>query len=455
MTPNNIEVVILLLLFFLPGYIYSIINSWFKFQTWDNKEILFLGFLFNSLIFQFISWQILKLFGVDIVKILSTNQTLNGFIVSNFWIITKQLLTTIAVSSLIALIFSLKQTKRLVTKIRFLLKNFLNPGLDYVPGLPGVFENDTNLGQKFIGCVIELKDGTMYDGNILHIGFDTENKDHIIVLNRVTRMRGDKKKKLPDELKILVPYDNINTIAYKEYPITKKSEAGFIGLNPLNLSLLLIIILSTFLLIVQKQVSNLDFLKTIIELFGAFVVTFLGVYISISYTKKSDQEKEKKEREKVYIGGLKLLASELSLNEQPLIPLSEAIDNIPDEPGKFYDNYGFLLEMTRDIKTDVFYGLVSSGAMDEISKSEDIFNKVQQAYYNTQKSINGIGLSREVFVDFANKPVATIPQDWIIMAKGIINNESLKLKRTIEMVQEAKKTIIDELGKYGVTFTEN
>lgn len=280
MTPNNVETVILLLLFFLPGYIYFLINSWFKFQAWDKKEILFLSFLFNSLIFQFISWQILKLFDVDIIKVLFTNQILNGFIVSNFWLIAKHLLTTIIISSFVALVISLKQTKRLVIKIRLLLKNFLNPGLDYVPGLPGIFEHDTNLGQKYIGCVIELKDGTMYDGNVVHIGFNTENKDHIIVLSRVTRMRGNTKYKLPNKLKILIPYENINTIAYKEYPITKVSEAGFIGLNPLNLSLLLIIIFSILLLIIQNQISNLDFLKTIIELFGAFMVTFLGVYIS-------------------------------------------------------------------------------------------------------------------------------------------------------------------------------
>ena len=181
----------------------------------------------------------------------------------------------------------------------------------------------------------------------------------------------------------------------------------------------------------------------------------MGVSISFSYSKKSDQEKEREEREKIYIGGLKLLASELSLNEQPLMPLSEAIDDIPDEPGKYYDNYGFLLEMTRDIKAEVFYSLVSSGTMDEISKSEDIFNKIQQAYYNTQKTINGIGLSREVFKDFADKPVASIPQDWIDMAKGIINNESQKLKRTIEMVKDARIAIEKELKKYGVVFREN
>jgi len=455
MTPNNIETLILVLLFFLPGYIYALVNSWFKFQAWNNKEILFLGFLFNSLIFQFLSWKILCLFGIDVVKTISANQTLNGFIVSNFWTITEQLTMAIAVSLFIALLFSLKQTKRLVIKVRLLLKNFLNPGLDYIPGLPGIFEHDTNLGQKFIGCVIELKDGTLYDGNILHIGFNTENKDHVIVLKRVTQMKGGKKKKFPEELKILIPYENINTITYKEYQIQKETEEGFVSLSSLNLSLLLILILLILLFPLQNQISNLDFLKIVIGLFGAFVVTFLGVSISFGYSKRSDQEKEKKEREKIYIGGLKLLASELSLNEQPLIPLSEAIDNISNEPNKYYDNYGFLLEMTRDIKTDVFYGLVSSGTMNEISKSENIFNKVQQAYYNIQKTINGIGLSREVFKDFADKPIGSISQDWIDMCKGIIGNEAQKLKRTIEMVQDAKKEIIEELGKYGVTFTEN
>lgn len=455
MTPSNLETIIVLLLFFLPGYLYTLVNSWFEFQTWEHKEILFLGFLFNSLIFQFISWKILCIFGIDIVKSVSTNQTLNGFLISNFWLIAEQLTMAVAISLITALLFSLKQTKRFILKIRLLLKNFLNSGLDYTPGLPGIFDHDTNLGQKFIGCVVELKDGTFYDGNILHIAFNTENKDYIIVLKRVTQWKNKIKKQLPPELKILIPYENINMITYKEYPIKRETAKGFISFNLLNLSLLLIVIILLLLLPLQNQISNFDFLKIIFELFGAFVVTFLGISISFAFSKKSDQEKEKKEREKIYIGGLKLLASELSLSEQPLIPLSEAIDSIPDEPNKFYDNYGFLMEMTRDIKTEIFYGLVSSGAMDEINKSEDIFNKIQQAYYNLQKTLNGISLSREVFKDFADKPIASIPQAWIDMAKGIINNESQKLKRTIEMVKDAKKTIIDELGEYGVTFTEN
>lgn len=245
-------------------------------------------------------------------------------------------------------------------------------------------------------------------------------------------------------------YQNTN----REFQTTKGVQVGFTGRSPLNLSLFLIIILLILLLILQKQISSSNFLHVVIELFGAFVVTFMGVYISINYTKKSDQEKERKEREKVYVGGLKLLASELRLNEQLLPPLNDTIDTIPDNPDKYYDNYGFILEMAHGIKTDVFYNLISSGTIHEISRSDDIFNKVQQAYYNIQGSINGISLSRKVFEDFADKPINTIPQSLIDMAKGIINNESQKLKRTIEMVRVAREEIEKELSaEYGVTFT--
>jgi len=243
----------------------------------------------------------LKIFGVDIIRALSSNQTFVGFLIPNFQLVATQFTTAIIVSLLVAIILSLKQTARIIARIRFLLKDFLNPGLDYTPSLPGIFYHSANQGKEFVGCVIELKDGTLYNGNILHIGFNSEEKDFMIVLNKVSKMKGDKRKDYPDDLKVLIPYENINTIVYKEFQATKGVQTGFIGLNPLNLSLFLTIILLILLFMLQKQISSSNFLGIIVELLGAFVVTFLGVYISFSYAKKSDQEKEQKEREKVYV----------------------------------------------------------------------------------------------------------------------------------------------------------
>ncbi|GAJ01489.1 unnamed protein product [marine sediment metagenome] len=109
--------------------------------------------------------------------------------------------------------------------------------------------------------------------------------------------------------------------------------------------------------------------------------------------------------------------------------------------------------MTKDIKTDVFYGLVASGAMNEISKSADIFNKTQQAYYNIQKAISGISLSREMLKEFKDKPTNSIPGELIVVAKNTIRQGSQKIKRVTKMAKDAREEIEKELGKYGATFT--
>ena len=68
--------------------------------------------------------------------------------------------------------------------------------------------------------------------------------------------------------------------------------------TPLNISLLLLSTLLLLLLTLQQQVNSLGFLKLFTELYGAFVVTFLGVYVSISYSKKLELKREEKDRKK-------------------------------------------------------------------------------------------------------------------------------------------------------------
>lgn len=222
----------------------------------------------------------------------------------------------------------------------------------------------------------------------------------------------------------------------------------------LNISLILILILALLLLELQKQTTNAEILKLGIEIYGACVATFLGVYISLSYSRKQEADKKEEDRRKVYLGALKLLASELSLNEQPLKTLSEAISNLPPEPSKYYNNYGFLLEMTRDIKYDVFYSVIASGSMDEVSKTETIFNKVQQAYFNTIKAINGISLSREVLKDYLEVSRTPAFPVWLERITGMIEQETDKIKRAQQMVTSAKEEIIAELKKYDVSFID-
>ncbi len=457
MNPNNLETVILLLLFFLPGYLYFSLKAKFKYQGWDNKEIIFLGFLFSSIIFQILAWLILGIFKINILSILKNGSSLNNLLTNNLGLVGLQVAMAMLLATIAAIVSSTKQLKRFALWIqnKFSLNRILELGLEYTPTIPGVLGHETDFGKRFIGCVIQMKSGVFYDGDIKHIGHGKNDQDYVIVLRRVTKLSKGVKTKLPDDMKVLIPYDNVESIAYKEYPPSvKENNKGFVVWSPLNISLALILVLLLLFLALQGQSSNSGMLRLLTELYGAFIVTFLGVYISISYSKKQESEREEKDRVKVYLGALKLLASELDLNEQPLKTLSQAIYDIPREPDKYYDNYGFILEMTRDIKSDIFYSLIASGSMDEVSKSEVIFNKIQQAYYNTSKAINGIGLSREVFKDYEiNSKLPTFPQ-WLAMASGMIKQEADKVKMAQEMVTSAKEEIIKELGKISAKLLE-
>lgn len=457
MNPSNLETIILLLLFFLPGYLYFSLKAKFKYQSWDNREIIFLGFLFSSIIFQFLAWLILGVFKFNILSILKNGDSFNNLLTNNLGLIGLQVTTAMALAIIVAIVFSMNQFKRFALWIqrKTSLNKVLSFSLEYIPTIIGALNHDTDFGKRMVGCVVQLKNGVFYDGNIRHIGHGEHSEDYLIVLSKVTKLSKGIKTKLPDDIKILIPYNNIEFIAYKEYPLTENANSkGFVILSPLNISLVLILILLLLFFALQKQSGNTDMLRLITELYGAFIVTFLGVYTSISHSKKQEKEKEEKDKTKVYLGALKLLASELSLNEQPLKTLSQAIYNIPPEPSKYYDNYGFILEMTKDIQTDVFYNIIASGSMNEVSKSETIFNKVQQAYFNTSKAINGISLSREIFKDYeANSKLPSFPQ-WLTMINGMIKQEGDKVKKAQEMITSAKEEIIRELSKYGVTFVE-
>ena len=233
---------------------------------------------------------------------------------------------------------------------------------------------------------------------------------------------------------------------------SSKNKKILVNWSTLNISLGSILILLLLLLALQEQTTNSEILKLVTELYGAFVVTFLGVYVSISYSKKQEREKEERDTQKVYISSLKLLASELSFNEQTLSQLVEGFTTMPRIASQYNHQYGMLLQTPRKPKTDVFYSLISSGAMEEISKSDKILNDSQLALYNTIDAINGLKTSRNVFKDYYNK--ADIPPNFVATADGLVNQEYQKTVRALGMVTSAKEEIVRELGKHGVTFTE-
>jgi len=141
--------------------------------------------------------------------------------------------------------------------------------------------------------------------------------------------------------------------------------------SPLIGTIILITILLTLSYFYIPKYNSLGFL---IGIYGAFVATLLGVYVSLYYSREHTKEQEIKVVEKVMIGSLKMLWSELDLNKNSLENLIAGYETMPREHENIFENYKFLSVFCGGIKFEVFYGLISSGAMNDISRNDSVFN---------------------------------------------------------------------------------
>lgn len=460
MNPSSFDTVFLLLLFFLPGYVYSTVKGNFKYLPDDKVEIRLLSFLFSSLICQVaaniaLAW----FFGLHTTSLITdTNTTLRTLVANNLSLIFIQVITAIAFAVVTAILLSLKQLDRTILWVlnKTRMSRFLELGFRKAPPIIGAIEANTNFGQFAIGCVIELDDGRHFEGDIRHVGYGENTTDYVVVLSRVITLTNDGHKKVyPPELKLLIPYKNIKTIFYKEYPTAQnvvKQKATANKRHHVMLPYWLIVPYLVLLIAVQNSFQRQNFLLMLIELLGSFVVTFLGVFASYSYSKKLEKESSDAEKQDLYTSSLELIASEMSLNEQTLQGLKEGITTMPHTLTQLASSYDMLIAVAKDIQTKAFYGLISSGGMQEITKNHDIFNAIQQSYYNLQKTISGLHSSREVFREYHQ--LTTIPQVIAKQAETIIAQESDKIERGIGMTTKGIKLIVKELKQYDIVFTD-
>lgn len=219
------------------------------------------------------------------------------------------------------------------------------------------------------------------------------------------------------------------------------------------LPLVLLDILLIFLLIYQRGAETQKFDEMVMMLIGTAIVTFLGVYLSFRLTASEERKREDERKEKNYTNGLKLIYSELTINEEAIDILSRALKAMPDAPGLFYENYTFLMEMSKGVRTKNFDNLIGSDSMNEIISNDEVINCIQQAYYNIEKAVSGLALSREVFIMLKDKNPQNIPLEMIQNAKNIISKEAGKTDSTLELIKKAEKRLLDELTLRKVTFT--
>lgn len=220
----------------------------------------------------------------------------------------------------------------------------------------------------------------------------------------------------------------------------------------LSTSLSILIVYLLVLSYAQGKFSNEEFVKFVIEFAGAFTATFIGLFVSFHLSKKLDKEKETKNNERVLDSNLKLIWSELDINRLVVEAIIDGIESLPQDVTEYHECYKILIKHSNSTKTGMFYGSVASGAMDEISKRDDIFNAIQQAYYNLNIGVSGLIVSQEMFKDYRKKNLQTIHPADIILLKEFTIKELNKMKGIIEFIATAKDSIEKYLGPKGIVF---
>lgn len=197
-----------------------------------------------------------------------------------------------------------------------------------------------------------------------------------------------------------------------------------------------------------------EFLEMVLTIFGAFIATLFGVFLSLRYTKKHEKEKESDLNQKILLGSLKLIYSELDFNTKIIDNVIEGLRSMPRSAGLLYDNYNLLIHESNSTKYQCFYGTISSGNMNVISQHEDIFNALQQAYYNLELTMKGLILSQEVYKDFKGIKEDAIHPEIVGRLYVILDDELTKATYAREYVMLAKGKLSDYLSSYGITFKD-
>ena len=230
------------------------------------------------------------------------------------------------------------------------------------------------------------------------------------------------------------------------------NEGNTFHFDIFSTSLSILVVYLLLLLAVQGMFSNEEFIKFTIEFAGAFTATFIGVFVSFHLSEMLDEAKEIKNDERILDSNLKLIWSELDINKLVVKAIIDGIESLPQNITEYYECYKMLIKHSNSIKTGMFYGSVASGAMDEIAKKDDIFNALQQAYYNLNIGISGLIVSQEMFKDYRKKDLQTIHPTDLIILKELVVKESNKMKGVIEFITTAQNNIEKYLNAKGVTF---
>ena len=214
------------------------------------------------------------------------------------------------------------------------------------------------------------------------------------------------------------------------------------------------ILLLSFILAVLIYIYSCEnkVVEIIVTFWGGFVATLIGVYLSLLVTTEQSKHAEKRKKHSILLSSLKLIYSELDINEMNLQMIQETLDDYESDIASYYDDFTMLNTTLSTLKDKAFYGLIASGSMEEITTIPKIYNSIQQAYFNMGLTVNGFNATRLIFKGFKNskKSITAKEKEMCINQLELFKK---RLSSQIGIIIRAKKEITTFLIKNNVSIS--
>lgn len=203
---------------------------------------------------------------------------------------------------------------------------------------------------------------------------------------------------------------------------------------------------SIFLLITVSFLFWIHFIKTnivstlnlFLQVFGGFVATLFGVYISLTLTNKEESRKEDIES-KIYLNeSLKIILNEIAFNNQMLTLALKMLDKKSTKAFLILDDFNDALFPIKNTKDRAYYTLIGSNKFIHISKDLDLLNILSASYDNTKITINQVGMGRNILKNYKLKKDDKKELEYFV---NILDMSLAQIKGQIKINKKAIKKI--------------
>lgn len=124
-------------------------------------------------------------------------------------------------------------------------------------------------------------------------------------------------------------------------------------------------------------------LNIVLQIFGGFIATLFGVYLSLHLTNKEEYMRKQADSLQKLINALLLISDDISFKKFNYEIIKKVLDKNQPNSYLIRDDFAFIQPILKGIDNQIFFSIVASGDFLEISKNDTLTYNIQLAYSNT------------------------------------------------------------------------